>query len=136
MKIGFFSDWWLPTIGGTERHMAELGAYLQERGHEVVVIYSVPSDCKWPARETIGGLPTIRVRFESPPMQEAERCGHSMRDAFQLADIMGELFPDGLDVLHAHSRWMAFRCLLAGPMVRLPVIVSLHVTWPLTPAVA
>ena len=66
MRVAFLSDWWLPTTGGTERYMIDLGTHLQAEGHEVVVLHAVAPGSGLPQRETLEGLCTIRMPVSLP----------------------------------------------------------------------
>ena len=37
-RIALFSDFFYPRLGGVEMHIYQLGQWLQERGHKVIVI--------------------------------------------------------------------------------------------------
>ena len=134
MRVAFLSDWWLPTTGGTERYMIDLGAHLRAQGHEVVVLHSVTPGSDLPERESPEGLPTIRMPL---PLSRdvAERCGLLTAQAHAVAAVLESIWPGGPDLLHGHSNWMGMRTLLAGQLLNRPAVVSLHVNWPLTPTV-
>ena len=134
MRVAFLSDWWLPTTGGAERYMIDLGAHLRAQGHEVVVLHSVTPGSDLPERESPEGLPTIRMPL---PLSRdvAERCGLLTAQAHAVAAVLESIWPGGPDLLHGHSNWMGMRTLLAGQLLNRPAVVSLHVNWPLTPTV-
>ena len=134
MRVAFLSDWWLPTTGGTERYMIDLGTHLQAEGHEVVVLHAVAPGSGLPQRETLEGLCTIRMPV-SLSRDVAERCGLLTAQAHAVASLLESIWPGGPDILHSHSNWMGLRTLLAAQLLGRPAVVGLHVNWPLTPTV-
>ena len=59
MRIGIFTELYLPSIGGQEIRFAELAQVFRERGHEVSV-YCVANLREAPDRETLNGIEVHR----------------------------------------------------------------------------
>ena len=59
MRIGIFTELYLPSIGGQEIRFAELAQVFRERGHEVSV-YCVANLPEAPDRETLNGIEVHR----------------------------------------------------------------------------
>lgn len=113
---------YLPLIGGTEVHVQRVGQWLTDHGVEVLVIqHSLPDDEIDAAPKELAdqSLPIIHIREGSAELIQA-----------QIARIIRERF---LSVVHAHSRDLSLLALRAKQNWQIPLVVSLHNTWPLTP---
>src|SRR5437867_586055 len=91
MRIVQVCPWFHPHVGGVESHVAELGAELVRRGHDVIVVTSA-RDRELPEREEWGGMRIRRVRARAvwlrTPIAPATKA------------VIGSM---AADVVHAHS---------------------------------
>ncbi len=105
------SDFYLPTIGGTERAIAELSQELRQRGHTVVIATLWQDGL--PFYEEIDGLTVYRLRglAQRLPLlytQPRKRYHPPFPDpgvTHELASLIAHVQPD---VVHGHS-WARYR---------------------------
>ena len=101
MQVWLAPSAYAPSQGGVEQLTAQLGARLHDAGHDVTVITNRhPADL--PDRETVLGLPVVRLPFASP-RRSARACGQylrSLRAVFaELDALAGICLPD---LVHVH----------------------------------
>jgi len=116
MRIVQVCPWFHPHVGGVESHVAELGAELVRRGHDVIVVTSA-RDRELPEREEWGGMRIRRVRARAvwlrTPIAPATKA------------VIGSM---AADVVHAHSPppltsyYAAKTCSRRG----LPFVITYH----------
>src|SRR5438034_337197 len=116
MRIVQVCPWFHPHVGGVESHVAELGAELVRRGHDVIVVTSA-RDRALPEREEWGGMRIRRVRARAvwlrTPIAPATKA------------VIGSM---AADVVHAHSPppltsyYAAKTCSRRG----LPFVITYH----------
>lgn len=87
MRIGFFTDSYFPEIDGVTYTLKLWKKRLEERGHEVFIIY--PDSCDYESERN-----EVPVRSISNPFYE----GYNIP-----LPVSSKNFPDDLDIVHCHS---------------------------------
>lgn len=114
MKIGMFSDTFLPLHGGAEIHILELSRALRMAGHHVE-IYTATNGAPFEA-----GFAVMRI---------PELAGGGRKALEHVPIILPQLARSilHLDLLHCHySFLMATLGTLLGQILRVPTVVTLH----------
>ncbi|MDX1766361.1 MAG: glycosyltransferase [Candidatus Saccharimonadales bacterium] len=119
MKIGFFTDEYLPRTDGVVTSMMNLKAGLEKLGHEVYII--APA---YPGyHDEPNGI--IRLKSLNPVLFD------NVRFMYWGPKTMRRLEDLKLDVIHAHTNFLA--SVLADRLSRrtgIPQIASIHTIWP------
>lgn len=117
MKIALVCDWYLPRLGGIERHLADLAAHLAAAGNEVTVITPMDGACAEPPihlqQVPALMLPAVRVCWTPSAFR---RLGQTLRQG-------------GFDVVHAHTSIVspaAFAALYFAQRAGLPALATNH----------
>ncbi len=117
MKIALVSDWYLPRLGGIERHLADLAAHLAAAGNEVTVITPMDGACaESPVRlQQVPAqmLPGVRVCWAPSAFR---RLGRTLREG-------------DFDVVHVHTSIVspaAFAALYHAQRAGLPALATNH----------
>jgi len=122
------SDFYLPTIGGTERAIADLSQELRQRGHTVVIVTLWQDGL--PFYEEIDGLTVYRLRglAQRLPLlytQPRKRYHPPFPDpgvTHELASLIAHVQPD---VVHGHS-WALLSALPICRARRIATVLTLH----------
>lgn len=130
MRIVQLTDQYLPSIGGTERHVARLSASLAARGHDVCVVTMGRPGL--PDRDVDNhGVEIIRV--DAPELAVLRRgyrdANHSFHPPVPLPGTSSALASTiscwGADVVHGHN-WFTYPMLAVKNRVDVPVVHTLH----------
>ncbi len=101
------SDFYLPTIGGTERAIADLSQELRQRGHTVIIVTLWQDGL--PAYEEIDGLAVYRLRglAQRLPLlyaQRRKRYHPPFPDPLVTRELASVIARERPDVVHGHYR--------------------------------
>ena len=128
MRILLLTDFYLPTVGGIERHVALLGEHLTARGHEVAVC-TVRQPNSEPFESNNGlevhRLESLFLRMPLSHLDAAKRYHPPFTDpqiTAGLRELVKEFKPD---IIHSHG-WMVFSYLPLKKRMDIPVIATLH----------
>jgi glycosyltransferase involved in cell wall biosynthesis len=117
LKVALVCDWYLPRVGGIERHLHDLAATLAAANHEVVVVTPTPGD------DQVDG---IRVRRIAAP--RAPRFGFLVTAAGVRA--VGDAVADErVDVAHCHVSIVSPAALGGAAEAvrrRVPTVITFH----------
>jgi glycosyltransferase involved in cell wall biosynthesis len=127
LKILLMSDFYPPTVGGTEQHVHGLGVKLRERKHEVVVATtgspsfvpghdSEPALYRFPHSFSRMGLSYSDLRYQYVPPIADPVLSKS------LDKLISTFRPE---VMHAHG-WTMFTVARVAKSYRIPVVATLH----------
>lgn len=120
MKILYWTDFFLPNIGGIETFSADLIPALQARGHDVTVLTSQHND-DLPPVEQMGSIPVYRLpTWESLRLNDLKRL-MSVKKA--VADFKRQLNPD---IVHLHFGATAFYHLQTQAADSTPTLTTVH----------
>jgi glycosyltransferase involved in cell wall biosynthesis len=128
MKILMLTDFYPPTIGGVEKHVATLSVHLVKRGHSVVVCTVGQRGMK---PFEIGD--NVRVRrlealFQKIPFASSNplKQFHPPFKDSKLAKQIGRIVKDYKpDVVHSHG-WILFSYLPVKSRLNVPIVATLH----------
>lgn len=130
MRIVQLTDQYLPSIGGTERHVARLADALVRHGHEVAVVTMARDGL--PTRDVAdNGVEILRVdSLEVRALRRGYRDpNHSFHPPFPLpgtAAALATAIGDwGADVVHGHN-WLTYPLLTVKHRLDVPVVHTLH----------
>lgn len=123
MRILQVSDFYPPTPGGLEAHVARLSEQLRVRGHDVLVVAIGSSAVAPDGQVTVHQL---RLSLDRLPVYANDRAYHppwpDPAFARALLDIARQHRPD---IIHAHG-WSEFSAIKVGKRLDVPVVVTLH----------
>jgi len=122
------SDFYLPTIGGTERAIADLSQELRRRGHTVVIATLWQDGL--PAYEEIDGLAVYRLRglAQRLPLLYAQSCKRyhpPFPDPVVTHELAALIARERPDVVHGHS-WALLSALPICRAHRIATVLTLH----------
>lgn len=128
MRILLLTEFFPPIIGGVERHVANLGRGLVERGHEVTVATVIHEGL--PEHESLDGLEVVRLRatsasFSAAYTDQGKRYLPPVPDpgiVRGLRTLTQQLKPD---IVHAHN-WMVHSFLPIKQAGRGRLVLTLH----------
>lgn len=120
MKILYWTDFFLPNIGGVETFSANLIPALQARGHDVTVLTSDHRQ-KLPPLERMGSIPVHRLPIWESLRRNDVKALFSVRKA--VAELKRELKPD---IVHLHFGASAFYHLQTQPVDGPPTLTTVH----------
>jgi len=95
LKIALLCDWYLPKVGGIERHLHDLAARLIDKGHVVQVLTPVPGSA---------GINGIHVHRLTVPLFRYFRLTWTPGAFREIASIIGK---EHYDVVHCHTSYIA-----------------------------
>lgn len=126
MRILLATEVFAPSVGGTEQHVAALGAALLRAGHDPIVATTSPAL----GHHDDGELPVVRLRGWAATairrQARPEQRFHPPAADPGLVHALAELATrSSADVIHAHG-WMAHSAVPAARRAGVPVVVSLH----------
>lgn len=140
LKIGLFSDWFLPDTGGGETHVYELARLLTGYGHEVHVLLTQRMYNK--LKKGSYKLPFAVHCLKSPVYKFFKKknfltgnaviwWAYTLEHVHVNADYIREL---GLDVLHAHCVGFGFAVPMWGHLLNIPSVITMHLNIMFTPS--
>src|SRR6185503_15908058 len=121
MKIALVCDWFLPRVGGIERHLAELGKHLAAENHEVTII----TPTKGPASSVSG------VRVRRLPACLLPGIG-LLWTPTSFRRLGGVLRSEAFDIVHVHSSIIspaAYAAIHLAQKAGLPTVSTGHSIW-------
>ncbi|NMB18514.1 MAG: glycosyltransferase family 4 protein, partial [Erysipelothrix sp.] len=95
MRIGLFTDTYIPDINGVVTSIVTLQKALEEMGHEVYVITNHPSPTKTFVEDNIIYLPGIELKF---------LYGYTMSSPLHL-QALNVIETLNLDIVHIHTEF-------------------------------
>lgn len=118
MKIGIFTDTYLPDINGVATSSHTLRHALEKHGHEVVVVTSeLPDDSDYIDEENVLRFPGIELK---------KIYGYRIANIFSFKG-MKELKNQGLDVIHIQTEFgIGIFGKIAAQILNLPVVYTYH----------
>lgn len=118
MKIGIFTDTYLPDINGVATSSHILKSVLEKNGHEVVVVTSeLPEDSTYIDDDYIMRLPGIEIK---------KLYGYRMSNIFSFRG-MRELAKEDLDIIHIQTEFgIGIFGKIVGQFLNLPVVYTYH----------
>ena len=118
MKIGIFTDTYLPDINGVATSSHILRHTLEKHGHEVVVITSeLPEDSDYIDDENVLRLPGIEIKAI---------YGYRLANIFSFKG-MKELREHGLDIVHIQTEFsVGIFGKIVAQILNLPVVYTYH----------
>lgn len=130
LKIGIFTEWFLPETGGGETHIYNLANWLKEKGNEVHIITSKRIYEKLNKREDIK-LPFKIHYMKEPPRRFGNARKFSLANYWAYVIDMALLNVEGieklkLDIFHGHSTTFWYVAIFLGEMLNIPSVVTLH----------
>jgi 1,2-diacylglycerol 3-alpha-glucosyltransferase len=117
MRIGMFTDSYLPTVDGVVTSLTTSRRVLEAMGHEVLLF--APDDPR-------GKAPEERNTYYFPASELSQYKGYRLAvwPATGLHDIIRE---SDLDVLHTHGvAFMGFKSMFASRFFRIPILLTYH----------
>lgn len=119
MRIGFFTDTFLPKNYGTELSIENFRQHLEKLGHEVFVF--CPSYDNAKSTEKIWRLPSFKIR--SKPIEE--------RSIFWSKKVVQKILSLKLDICHAHTPFTAgWLAKIIAKKTNVPLVYSSHMLYP------
>lgn len=119
MKIGFFSDTYLPVSFGTEISMEIFRTYLEKIGHQVFIFAPKYSEAK-KSEGRIFRFPAIRL-LKSP---DNRLMLFRLKDIKKITDLK-------LDIVHAHTPFSAgWLAKIVAQKLKIPLFYSSHILYP------
>jgi glycogen(starch) synthase len=97
VRILFWSQTFLPTVGGAEVLGYELARALRRRGHEVHVVSNLPPGSSLPSETVTGGVPVQRFAMSAPLV--SGDAGGILREKHAVERCKAEFEPDVVHVL-------------------------------------
>lgn len=122
MKIGLFSDTYVPEINGVANSTAILKDVLQRHGHTVYVITTRPGllEYKWEEDHQILRLPGIELKF---------LYGYILTSPLHL-NAMKEIEQLQLDIIHAQTEFgIGIFARICAKQLHLPLVSTYHTTY-------
>lgn len=120
MRIGLFTDTYMPDINGVVVSIKTLKEALEDLGHTVYVVTNQPSITKTSYEDKILRLPGVELKF---------LYGYTMSSPIhmQAVSLIEEM---ELDIIHAHSEFGVglFARYLSGAL-RIPLVSTYHTTY-------
>lgn len=119
MKIGVFSDTFLPLVDGVGRVVYNYADHLSRKGHECTVVSTKVG------KSDIKGLPFKVIECRGVPVIGASqyRYGLPLLDYRYSEAIRGEEF----DIVHAHSPFaMGLEAMIIAHRQRIPLVATFH----------
>jgi glycosyltransferase involved in cell wall biosynthesis len=104
-------------IGGAQIHVRDLAAAMQVRGHSVVVMTGGSGPFLDDLRAQ--GIPTVILRHLAVPIRP-------LRDLLALREVRSVLADFGPDLVAAHSSKAAVIGRMAGRLLGIPAVVTIH----------
>lgn len=128
MRVLMLTDFYPPTIGGVERHVATLSEHLVKRGHDVVVCTVRQKDMK--TFEVYDGVHVYRLEalFQKIPVTSSnplKQFHPPFKDSKLTKQIEGTVKDFRPDVIHSHG-WIAFSYLPLKSKFNIPVVATVH----------
>lgn len=125
MKVLLATDLFSPSIGGTERHVEEVGRRLVAAGHEAIIATLTPGP-----DVTADGVPVRRIHGWSTRLirrrARPEQVFHPpVADPGAVTALVRIGLDEEVDLVHGHG-WMAHSAVPAAGHLGRPVVVSLH----------
>jgi glycosyltransferase involved in cell wall biosynthesis len=121
LRVALVCDWYLPRLGGIERHLGQLAERLAEAGHEVTVITPTPGPST-----SAGGVRIERLRGWLLPFAKLAWTPAAYRR-------LGQVLRSGrFDVVHTHSSLIsptAYAALYHAQAAGLPAVHTVHSIW-------
>jgi glycosyltransferase involved in cell wall biosynthesis len=118
MKIALVCDWFLPRVGGIERHLAQLAERLAAHGHEVTVIT--------PMQGATMPLSNVRLQHVPGALFPGARLLWRPTDLRRFSEIFARA---QFDLVHVHASVVspaAFAAAYHAQKQGLPVVCTLH----------
>ncbi len=118
MKIGIFTDTYLPDINGVATSSHILRHALEKHGHEVLIVTSeLPDDSDYKDEENVLRLPGIEMK---------KIYGYRISNIFSFKG-MKEITNQGLDVIHIQTEFgIGIFGKIAAQILNLPVVYTYH----------
>lgn len=118
MKIGIFTDTYLPDINGVATSSHILRHALEKHGHEVLIVTSeLPDDSDYQDEENVLRLPGIEMK---------KIYGYRISNIFSFKG-MKEITNQGLDVIHIQTEFgIGIFGKIAAQILNLPVVYTYH----------
>ncbi len=118
MKIGIFTDTYLPDINGVATSSHILRHALEKHGHEVLVVTSeLPEDSDYVDEENVLRLPGIEMK---------KIYGYRISNIFSFKG-MKEIKNQGLDIIHIQTEYgIGIFGKIAAQILNLPVVYTYH----------
>jgi len=128
MRVLMVIDFYLPTIGGTERAIADLSQELRQRGHTVIIVTLWQDGL--PASEEVDGLAVYRLRglAQRLPLlyaQRRKRYHPPFPDPLVTRELASVIARERPDVVHGHS-WALLSALPVCRARRIATVLTLH----------
>lgn len=130
LKILILTDYFLPSLGGVERHTHALACYLSRQSHEVHVITSCSGnrDLDFKLDKDLWkfyGIRVLRLQSNSRylPLPDEIRYVYDSNNVLNIINKFG----DNFDVVHYHGM---HQLLLRFAKSRVPIITSVHGIFP------
>lgn len=120
MRILYWTDLFLPHIGGIETFSMDLVPALQARGHEVIVVTS-DLTLDTPRTETVGGIPVHRFPTWNALRTNDLRAIVGIRNA--LTELKRRFRPD---VAHVHFGATTYTYVHTQRAVPVPTVTTVH----------
>lgn len=120
MRIGLFTDTYLPVINGVVTSVVTLREGLIQQGHDVFVISNHGSLVEISYKDNILLLPGIPIKF----LFENNLSGPFQARGFEIVKSMN------LDIVHIHSEFgIGHFGQLCARRLKIPMIYTYHTTW-------
>ncbi|MDI9517946.1 MAG: RecX family transcriptional regulator [Bacillota bacterium] len=120
MKIGLFTDTYLPDINGVATSIKTLEDELVKLGHEVYIITTKPEFSKSELNDRVLRLPGLELKF---------LYGYVLGTPFQISayNIIKSL---ELDIIHAHTEFsIGIFARICSRLLSIPLISTYHTTY-------
>lgn len=124
MRILLATELFAPSVGGPERHVADLAAALRRHGHHVVVATTSPAmgTVDPPEVRRITGWADVAIRARARPEQRFHPPASDPGVAHRLVELCRT---ERIEVIHAHG-WIAHSAVTAARQAEVALVVGLH----------
>ncbi len=118
MRIGLFSDTWLPNINGVVTSLLNQIKILQQDGHEVFLFVPKTSANK------LEQVPEDITTYEFPGLEFPSYPGYKMSLPVGLRKIIKK---QRFDILHSHSPFLqGWNCMMVKQVQKVPMVATYH----------
>ena len=118
MRIGLFSDTWLPNINGVVTSLLNQIKILEQDGHDVFLF--VPRT----AQDKLEQVPENITIYEFPGLEFPSYPGYKMSLPIGLRKIIKT---QRLDILHSHSPFLqGWNCMMVKQVQKIPMVATYH----------